>query len=292
MHRIDQGHKVLDEISKTYGEHQLANANEAETRLKLIDQVITQVLGWEREDLSVEERVTEDGSTQFADYILHTASTAILIESKKVGVAFTLPSNRLTLELGGVLSEGPVGKAIRQARDYCRKKSVPFATVTNGSVWIVFPAVRTDQVTFENSTAHIFRSLNDIRKRFVEFWELLSKERVLDGNIASVLLGVCAAGQFRKVGERENIAEGLFQGVLWSRFGPHRVSRRLLAPRIGGGGPSWFSLLGRNPSLQAAISTLILLMLRARHTKSHSPLTDCKPRRLNRLNPSPCLIQP
>ena len=206
MHRIDQGHKVLDEISKTYGELHLANANEAETRLKLIDQVISRVLGWEREDLSVEERVTEDGSTVFADYILRTASTAILIESKKVGVAFTLPSNRLTLELGGVLSEGSVGKAIRQARDYCRKKSVPFATVTNGSVWIVFPAVRTDQVTFENSTAHIFRSLNDIRKRFVEFWELLSKERVLDGNIASVLLG-SKAGETGSRCLRNNLPE-------------------------------------------------------------------------------------
>src|SRR5687767_8572192 len=118
--KIDAGHKVLTSLARTYGQLHLADQNEAETRLKVIDEVLFNVLGWLKDDVSVEERVTEDGRTRFADYTIRTASTALLIEAKRAGAAFSLPTNRTRLTLGGVLSEGEVGDAIRQARDYCR----------------------------------------------------------------------------------------------------------------------------------------------------------------------------
>ena len=49
-----------------------------------------------------------------------------------VGAAFVLPSKRFSLKLGGVLSEGEVGTAIRQVREYARSKSIQFAVATNG----------------------------------------------------------------------------------------------------------------------------------------------------------------
>jgi hypothetical protein len=189
MVKVDQGHAALTTLARTYGQLTLFDANEAETRLKVIDETIFNVLGWEKEDVRVEERVSEDGNTSFADYVVRTASTAILIEAKKAKAAFSLPSNRMKLRLGGVLSEGEVGEAIRQARDYCRSKSIPFAAVTNGSAWIIFPAIRTDQVSFDDSEARIFRDLDDVARRFVDFWELLSRERTLEGNLEHELLG-------------------------------------------------------------------------------------------------------
>ncbi len=47
-------------------------------------------------------------------------------------------------------------------------------------------------------------------------------------------LGVCAAGRFRKVGERENLVEELSEGVLGRRFGVDRVSSHLRAPGMAG----------------------------------------------------------
>ncbi|MRR16645.1 MAG: hypothetical protein EG826_09355, partial [Deltaproteobacteria bacterium] len=179
---VDKGHKILTTITAKYEKLNFADANEAETRLKVIDEVIFTVLGWNKDDVTVEESVSEDGQTKFADYILRTISTAILIEAKRIGASFSLPNNRTKLKLGGVLQEGGVGAAIRQARDYCRTKSIPFAVVTNGGAWIIYPAIRTDQITFEESEALIFRDLDDIKNRFVEFWEILSRERVIDGN--------------------------------------------------------------------------------------------------------------
>jgi len=201
--RVDEGHKALTVIIAKHKELNLADANEAETRLKVIDELIFNVLGWNKEDVSVEERVSEDGQTKFADYILRTISTAILIEAKRIGTAFSLPSNRTKLKLGGVLQEGEIGTAIKQARDYCRKKSIPFSVATNGGSWVIFPAIRTDQVTFEESEAYIFRDLNDIKNRFVDFWEILSRERVLDGNLENELLkSSCLPGTFRRLRDK------------------------------------------------------------------------------------------
>ena len=91
-------------------------------------------------------------------------------------------------KLGGWLSSGAIGEAIRQARDYCRRNGIQFAVVTNGSAWIAFPAVRIDGVPFEETQARVFRSISDIEERFVEFWELLSRQRVIEGNLENDVL--------------------------------------------------------------------------------------------------------
>lgn len=182
--QVDEGHAVLTQLIGYYGVLQLADANEAETRKKVIDTILEKVLGWNpNDDISYETRVSENGATEFADYLIKTASTAIVVEAKRVGQAFALPNNKKTGHLGGFLSEGTIGEAIAQVRDYSRKLSIPFAVVTNGSSWVVFPAVRIDGVTFEKSYAIIFRDLQDVKDRFVEFWELLSRQRVIEGSL-------------------------------------------------------------------------------------------------------------
>jgi len=189
MTQIDNGHTELEKIIDRVKTQNLADANEAETRLKVINEIITQVLGWQLNDISVEERVGDAPDIMYCDYILRTAVTTILIEAKKMGATFSLPKNRKSLKLGGVLSEGDVGDTIRQARNYCREKSIPFTVVTNGNAWIIFPSIRTDEIPFSDSIARIFSSLEDIRTRFVDFWELLSRERVAEGNLDDKLLG-------------------------------------------------------------------------------------------------------
>ena len=86
--------------------------------------------------------------------------------------------------------QGKTGEAIKQARNYCRKKSIPFAVVTNGYQWILFPAVRTDQVSFSSSSAIIFDSLERILGEESDYFKsLLSRDGVIDGNLAIELIG-------------------------------------------------------------------------------------------------------
>ena len=68
----------------------LADANEAETRFHIIDDIIRNILGWDHSDIRVEERVSEDKKVKFVDYIIRTANTAIVIEAKRVGASFEL----------------------------------------------------------------------------------------------------------------------------------------------------------------------------------------------------------
>ncbi|OBY28407.1 type I restriction endonuclease [Leisingera sp. JC1] len=168
----------------------LYEANEAETRLKLIDRILFEVLDWTHDDVTVEEHVSEDGSTEYSDYVVRTGFSSFVIEAKKVGRAeLTVPTKRKET-LNRRLVSGETGDAITQARDYCRKIGVQFAVVTNGSQWIIFPALRTDGVRFDRSTAIIFPNLTSaLQDDLDEFYSLLSRGAVISGSLDNELLG-------------------------------------------------------------------------------------------------------
>ena len=181
---------AIDEVLTAYSNAILADANEAETRLKVIDRVLFEVLGWKHDDVSVEERVWEDGHTTFVDYIIRTAGTSFVIEAKKVGASFLEVPNVRRRRLTSSFVSGEVGKAVIQARDYARKKSIPFAVVTNGNAWIAFPATRIDQVSFADSAAIVFPTLTSaLRDEYSEFAHLLSRSEVISGSLEAELLG-------------------------------------------------------------------------------------------------------
>jgi hypothetical protein len=181
---------VEKDLVARHAQLHLYNANEAETRKKLIDRILEDVLGWTDDDISYEERVSEDGNTTFADYIIRTANTSFLIEAKRVGACFSSVPQRKKLKLSGQIMQDDTGKAILQARDYCRKKSIPFAVVTNGAIWLIFPAVRTDQVSFAESNVIVFDSLERaLGEEIHHFKSLLSRDGVIDGNLAIELIG-------------------------------------------------------------------------------------------------------
>lgn len=179
--------KDIIEVSKKLS---LDDENEAETRLKVIDKVLFEVLEWTHADVSVEERVSEDGSITYADYVIRTANAALIIEAKKVGIPFKTVSKNRRLKLNRSNLDGALGRAIIQARDYCRKLSIQFAVVTNGEQWIVFPANRIDQVAFHDSDAIIFNSLESaLVTDFNEFYNLLSRKAVVNSSLENNLLG-------------------------------------------------------------------------------------------------------
>lgn len=67
---------------------------------------------------------------------------------------------------------------------------MPFAVVTNGNSWIIFPALSTDQVSFKDSSAIVFPSLKSaLETDFAEFYDLLSRDAVINGSLENELLG-------------------------------------------------------------------------------------------------------
>ena len=183
----------MDIVSKIIQDAQklsLSSANEADTRLKIIDQILFDVLKWTKDDVSLEHRVSEDGKTTFADYLIKTASTAFIIEAKKIGETFKTMQFDRRLKLNNNNLDGAFGDAIIQARDYCRKLSIQFAVVTNGDQWIIFPANRTDQVAFNSSYAIVFNNLQSaLKDDYTEFYDLLSRKAVINSSLEVTLLG-------------------------------------------------------------------------------------------------------
>lgn len=180
----------IDEALDRLSEISMQDANEADTRQKLIDHILYEVLDWEPTDISFELRTGEDGKTQYLDYLLQTAQSSILIEAKRIGKDFSsLPKNRSGL-LKETWNRGDVKSCINQARDYGRSKGVGFCICTNGDSWILFPINRRDLVSFEDSSAVIFKSIkDDIKPNIEEFYELLSRSSVIDGSLENKLLG-------------------------------------------------------------------------------------------------------
>ncbi|WP_441254491.1 hypothetical protein [Aeromonas sp. A600620] len=178
------------EILKAYQTLSLSDANESATRLKVIDRVLREILGWLDEDISPEEHVTEDGNTSYSDYILRTANTAIVVEAKKVGASFTATAGQRRVKLSNQFLQSELGHAIIQARDYARKFGIDYAVATNGAIWAIFPAQRHDQVKFNDSTAQVFWSLQDaLHESYQEFYDLLSRSSVISGSLEAILLG-------------------------------------------------------------------------------------------------------
>lgn len=167
----------------------IGGGNEADTRFKVIDEILTKKLGWQSADFTMEERVSEDGQDFFLDYLITTAQTSLLVEAKRAQIDFTkVKTGRQALK--GAWLKGDLGKAVNQARDYGRLRGVGFCAVTNGDAWIIFPVNRRDLVSFENTYASTYSDANSaLITDFDEFSELLSRDSVIDGSLEQKLLG-------------------------------------------------------------------------------------------------------
>lgn len=116
--------------------------NEADTRHKIIDVLLHQILAWPRNRVSCEEHVRPG----FADYILKTPrkEPLLLIEAKKSGQYFTLPhppkpsDSFYYVKIQTLLTEQNIREAMTQARTYCIDIGCEYAAITNGHEWIFF----------------------------------------------------------------------------------------------------------------------------------------------------------
>jgi predicted type IV restriction endonuclease len=115
--------EILSTLSALIEETQGRSGNEAETRHRIIDFVLHDVLTWPRNRIKVEEFIQPG----FADYVLvkQDGSHLLFIEAKREGVYFQLPiphANGETscyMSIGKLLTDVNVKSAMTQVRTYC-----------------------------------------------------------------------------------------------------------------------------------------------------------------------------
>lgn len=132
------GLEIATELYKDYSSRDM---NEADTRHKIIDELIHKVFHWPIKLVDC-ERYIKPG---FADYLLLKNDTPVfLIEAKKEDIYFEVPVSYNTqkvyeyIKIKKLQKHSATKEAIEQARTYCMEMGIEYAAITNGHEWIVF----------------------------------------------------------------------------------------------------------------------------------------------------------
>ncbi len=162
------------------------SVSEADTRVKLIDRVLKEVLNWQ-EPFITREDYTHGPKSGFSDYKLTIKeSPYVVVEAKREGISFVLPelSGRRRLKISGILqSSKEVIEAVNQVRQYCVDDIIiNYAIATNGYSWILFKATQ-KKGSWKDAYATVFYSSDDILSNFIDFWNLLSFDSIIKGSL-------------------------------------------------------------------------------------------------------------
>ncbi|KYK50024.1 hypothetical protein A1D31_22185 [Bradyrhizobium liaoningense] len=157
-----------------------AGPNEADTRLKVLDRFLFEVLDWKRDSSVLTEPTTESG---YIDYLLRVGenTNAMVVEAKRQGKL--QPATRSS-EVMHVSLSGPVVKpllaGIKQAMSYALEQGVPVACVTDGNTWLFFKASRTDGKRPMDGKGVLFPDLAAVIANMGKFVELLGRGSIID----------------------------------------------------------------------------------------------------------------
>jgi len=156
------------------------DANEADTRFRIINTLITDVLQWPVSAVQ-NELHTETG---YIDYCIGTAGAQFVLEAKRVGAHFELPDSTTSavVSIPALVSGSAAGKslqkALEQASRYAQERGVPIACAFNGYQLVVFFASRTDGLAPLQGRALVFASENALLDDLLVLWNNLSPDGV------------------------------------------------------------------------------------------------------------------
>lgn len=175
---IDDSKKAFDKLRTKWTSSLADVETEQDTRFQIIDLILTDVLGWNRNEIKTEKH-TKAG---YVDYLLCAEGrNQLVVEAKKVSrllIDTRNPKMNYYQIDGAALKSAQDG--IEQAKNYCLQSWVSFAALTTGVEWIGFIAVRTDGLPPGNGKAVVFPSLEAISDNFAAFFDLFSKDGVIN----------------------------------------------------------------------------------------------------------------
>ncbi len=220
LQRFDSICSEFTEFCKNRGQ-----ASETDTRVKLVDRILKEVLMWPEFLLSREDH-TRGYKAGYTDYQLRLGNRPyIAVEAKREGTAFLLPeaSGRRRLKLSGtVQTSKEVKEAIDQVRQYCVDDlTIRYAIASNGFSWIIFKSFQPEG-SWREGYSVIFYSPNDIKNNFLEFWNLLSYDALNKGSLEDqfAIVSYSKRGQYRVLDKLYNANLPLERNRLHAQLHP------------------------------------------------------------------------
>jgi len=173
---IDASYARLESLLKEVADCGDAIFTESDARMKIIDTMFIDVLGWHKSQVST----SEQAGSGFLDYKLKIDEFAkVIIEAKRLRRSFDLGTRECgeAFKLSGpVFSNADLQEGIQQAIKYSSYKGTELACVTNGKEWVVFRSNRLgDGLETLEGKAFVFPSLDCIKSKFRLFYDLLGE---------------------------------------------------------------------------------------------------------------------
>lgn len=182
MHDIDKCFAAFEAVALSYDEYRDEKLSEADTRSKIVDKILIDCLGWSENDIDREGH----NSSGYYDYRVNLPGFSFLVEAKRGYDDLILSKGSEKVTLRTLLTGNrPV---IEQIRKYCIARDLAHGVITNGRQFIICQFVNSNGKSWESNKALVFNGFEDIKKRFTEFYDNLSRFSVQQsGGIKYVL---------------------------------------------------------------------------------------------------------
>lgn len=180
---IDLAKERFDGLHQELTQSNIPLETEQDARLHIIDRILIEVLGWDRQGIQTEPH-TESG---YIDYLLSAGGrNRLVVEAKRTSKLLldTRQPRMAWYKVSGPALQSAV-KGLEQAQRYCTERAVLFSALTTGVEWIGFWAVRTDGLPPKDGKAVVFPSFEAIQQNFALFYDLFSQQGML-GNLYQV----------------------------------------------------------------------------------------------------------
>jgi GTPase SAR1 family protein len=169
MTEFDKSFEKFLAFEKEYETYISSNLSETDTRSKILDKLLIDVLGWDEFDIEREGYVR----VGYFDYELKTSTFKFVVEAKKNLVNFKLPEKGNEVKLKTINASNQ--EVIKQLREYLFEKGLSYGVITNGTQFIIGKFYGEN---WQEEKCYIFKSFVDIKNNFNKFYKLLSKEAV------------------------------------------------------------------------------------------------------------------
>jgi len=171
---IDKALNKFLEYKVGFEEIKTENLSETDTRCKILDKIFIEILGWDESHIKREEYMHKVG---YYDYMISTGVFHFVAEAKKQFVSLKLPNSK-KVKIKTLLTDTINEDCISQIRNYLVEKGLNIGIISNGNQFIIAQFVNVDGTDWKNNEAILFDGFDEIERRFIDFYNLLSYKEV------------------------------------------------------------------------------------------------------------------
>ena len=147
--------------------------SESDTRSKILDKLLIDILGWSENEIKREGYLKDTG---YYDYLIILPTFQFIVEAKKNYADFKLPLTARNVKIKTLMKGN--SEIINQIRSYVSAKNLSIGVATNGHQFIIGQFINVEGIDWQENECKIYHSLDDVEKNFVQFYDDLSRDVV------------------------------------------------------------------------------------------------------------------